>query len=491
MGQVRTTFTSEDKDVQKALDNMTKAMERLRAENKKLQDESRNAAEERKRAMQEAKQQAEQEADATAAQTSRQRTLAMAWEATRKAISLVNQELERNAQIEARAAQAALGVAQAEANALMNMGFVSPQEQQGAIRQLREIGASTGIGRTDLSHRLTQAASSKGLLTGQQMLDTIRETARLTLDPVAGMKAVGGANDLASLTGRPDDPKGNLGFQIAMQSMSRVADPNQISANLVPGALGLRAFGAKPEEAGALVATFTNIVKDQTGAQTGTAMSELGKQLNEFSPDKTVTEAIFELQRDPKKRQQFWGQAHFEAKVQQGMLSLLTGGTEASNLFANNLKAFPDASQRAALFDQFVANKESMDLQKLARFNAQRNQIIEAAQLDENNPAKFKSEIRSGMRSVLEETGAFGFEVDVQERLFDIRTFFGADPREVASGVLRKRKRGWDIDGRESASLEAMATAIENLNITAMKQLKTMEGIQSNQRQIDPNRHAE
>jgi hypothetical protein len=281
----------------------------------------------------------------------------------------------------------------------------------------------------------------------------------------------------------------NAGFLLALQAQSRVASQQQIAQNLVPSALGIAARGGTPAEAAALASTLTSIMKDQTGAISGTAGIQLANQLATFLPEGGSTvDRIRALQQDPGRAQAFLEKASFEQKSRFAIEQLLSGGTAGAQLLEQNIQAFPGNQQLGRDFERFIGNKQAVSLQRSDLDRMRLGQVVEEFQLD-NTQGQRAAAIREQLNQVLEEVGTpdwFGYgPLSWRMRDFNRAVAKGTEPAEAALGVLRRRSGQLDIDDREQGLIDRMIAELE-------KQTAELEGIRGNQnRGVDPERHRE
>jgi hypothetical protein len=474
MGQVRTTFTSEDKDVQKALDQMTKSLQKYVEENRKLKQETKQASESGKGFF-------ESQARAATAMVAQ-------YIGVRAVLQEVNRELERRSRLETEAANRARGAAATQSDFLNNLGLVSQDQQRAALARVRAIAQRTGRPEQDLYGAASVAVSARGGMSVTQSLDAVEQAARLTTDPGSMAQLSGAFLDIASLTKTPQ-ANVNAGFLLALQAQSRVASQQQIAQNLVPSALGIAARGGTPAEAAALASTLTSIMKDQTGAISGTAGIQLANQLATFLPEGGSTvDRIRALQQDPGRAQAFLEKASFEQKSRFAIEQLLSGGTAGAQLLEQNIQAFPGNQQLGRDFERFIGNKQAVSLQRSDLDRMRLGQVVEEFQLD-NTQGQRAAAIREQLNQVLEEVGTpdwFGYgPLSWRMRDFNRAVAKGTEPAEAALGVLRRRSGQLDIDDREQGLIDRMIAELE-------KQTAELEGIRGNQnRGVDPERHRE
>lgn len=477
MGQVRTTFTSEDKDVQKALDGMSKQLQRYAEENKKLKDQTKAGHETTKSWI----------GDTVAGLTKMVSGMAVFG----AAIDVTNQKLQATVRLNKEAAQRATGAAATQSDFLNNLGLVSQKEQQSALLRVRGISQRTARPEQDLFGAASVAVSARGGMSISQALDAVEQASRLTADPGSMAQLSGAFLDIASLT-KTTKANANAGFLLQLQAQSRVASQQQVAQNLVPGALGVAARGGTAGESAAIVSTLTSVLKDQTGAISGTAAIQLANQLAEFGPTKgkTPIEALRFLQQTPGAAQRFLGTASFEQKARFGIEQLVTGESEGAKLLERNVPAFGQPAALSRDFERFVASKMEVPLQKtdfqrrLLQSERERSDLANAR-------GQLADEVRTSLERKLDELGVGDLDIPVigrqgprawRLRDFDRAIAGGADPVEAAKDTL----------GRATWAKNVPGVGLGDSQLQALDRINgTLGRIEANQRTPDPERHRE
>ena len=310
MAEVRTTFTSDDKEVQKSLTAMQKQLQALVEENRKLKTAGKEAGEALETAFDGLRDLAGTVTGiggATAAVT---------------ALSQAFQELERH-QKAARDAQ--LDAASPERAFMLNMIPKSEQEASAARERITSIARETNLSRADIYRIATPAVSAT--TSQEQLWAAVKLAAQVRPDDIGEAQAVaGGLGDIAKLTGS-DNMNANFGLMAKMAGQARVDNLRSVAANLIPGAIGVKARGGTSNDAAALVTALTKSGADATGAQTGTAAIQLANQLADALPKLGSTdERIAFMVANAKEREKFIGKASFEQKAKAPVADLLRGG---------------------------------------------------------------------------------------------------------------------------------------------------------------------
>lgn len=191
--------------------------------------------------------------------------------------------LTHHRQAQAEAAQSHLGVADIQAEALMNLSAGSDTEQARIVKQVEAMATKVRpAGGLKAAWQVFSAALSASGGNAAQALPAAE--AALRFSPVNQQTAgqIGAAlPDLASMTGM--GPMANLGYITEIGRLAVSTNQQQVSGYLVPAAKQLGAFGATPEEAAAAVSAVQKAMgqRDVEGRLTGTAVVQLAKQMEE------------------------------------------------------------------------------------------------------------------------------------------------------------------------------------------------------------------
>lgn len=285
------TFTTDDAKLLASYDKI------LRRQTAVLDATSRIAAESKKESEQ-ARQALEQQGSAIGKLLGQVKGIATSWLSVRTAINLANDEIQRQIDLQAKAKQAQITVADAKSAFLRNAVALSPAEKQRAVTTIEDISLRQGVDLRKLYPAAGAALSAAGDRSLDDVLDAVRVAARFVPgesgepEPVAA-----GLLDMASLTGTGDATT-NLGVLSATQAKAHVTTTEETARYVVPAAINIAGYGDSPSEALALAAAMTTAIKDYTGRQSGTSTISLAKQLNEFFKPgeirREVTEALTE-----------------------------------------------------------------------------------------------------------------------------------------------------------------------------------------------------
>ena len=451
--KVHTEFTSDGKQLLKTIQDSQKEIERLTNENRNLRDISKRASKEAADGLKSVKEGAMSAADAT--------------DLLNEGLALTSDLLKQVAERQDKVAGTQRSAADAQRAFLRNLGNVSESTRQSAITQIAAIGERTGVRQSMLFDAASTAMSARGATDPVEALRAVEMAARVAPESVGEMSSFAGALlDAKSLT-KQKDMEANLGFLVGMQGQARVTTLGQVAQNLVPGAIGVQGYGGTPAEAGALVTTLTQAMKDATGATSSTAAIQLAKQLEEFKATAKIEggtdDRIRALQQNESLRTQFLEKASFDAKAGIPVRELLTPGTETAKLFEQNIGGIP--SGRAAVDEarRFLAGINAPDLQRAAAFERRSEQEIENLQIDDFRSGD-ASRIRRRVDSLLVESGAHAPSMP-----WTLGWVGGRDPLDTAEQLLRGRSGnirmfgGEDYQTAAAAKMDALIEEIRGL----------------------------
>lgn len=285
------TFTTDDTKLLASYDKI------LRRQMQVLDATSRIAAESKKES-ERARAALDSQGSALGKLFSQVQGIATSWLSVRTAVDLANTEIQRQIDLQAKAKQAQISVADARSSFLRNAVALSPAERQRAVQTVEEIALRTGVDQRKLFVSAGSALSAAGDRTLDDVLAAVQVAARFVPGESGEPEAVaGGLLDIASLT-KTNDAIANLGVLSATQAKARVTTTEETARNLVPAAINVASYGGSPAEALSLVAAMTNAIKDYTGRQSGTSTIRLAQQLGEFFKPgeirKEITEALTE-----------------------------------------------------------------------------------------------------------------------------------------------------------------------------------------------------
>lgn len=474
MGQVRTTFTSEDKDVQKALDQMTKSLQKYVEENRRLKEESKQTRESQKGLWAEAERGAE-----------RMHSL---MDGLLQVQGAYNSMLEQTRRLQELAANAARGTAGSQREFLTNLGNIPRAEMEREVARIEAAAKRTGIPVGTLYSAAGMATAAKGNLSVAQSVSHVEQATGLTRDSAQLPEVAMGLLNVSNLLGT-SDPKTAAGFLLAMGEQAPVPSMRQIASNLVPAAKSVAARGGTAAEAAALVNTIASSMQDPEGRMAGTAGIALSDQLFEQVPGQTSPLARLQfLQQNPGAAKAFIQKSSFEKKAQATIEALLDPNSTQSQILRENVAKFPGINTLAGSFDQFVGKVDSFGLQQFAVTEGKLQQAIERARLSNEEGAQTAT-IRQFLSDALDESGAWDFPVLGRKgwlmKGFESRVAGGVNnlfrgresPEEAAIAVLEARKAQLGVGPETDAKLDEM--------------IEELRAIRGNQRAVNPEAHRE
>ena len=253
------------------------------------------------------------------------------------AVQAINQELERQKRLQREAAQAVQTTAQAEAGLIRNLGAVSTEERDRALRFSRGL-TSRGLTPAEAA-TITGAAVSGGggASFGGVIAPTVDLAARFTPGDADATRALaGGALDVSKATGT-QDPLTNIGLILAAGGLARPEETADLVRGFSPALLSFTQAGGSATQGAALGDTLSRLGGETTGRETGTALTNLAFGLREFGQGRgfETTDPISVLQAiqaDPQLQQQFLGEVSTRAQFKGAVESIVTGGRGADEL---------------------------------------------------------------------------------------------------------------------------------------------------------------
>jgi phosphotransferase system IIB component len=207
-------------------------------------------------------------------------------------VSAISSELEHVSELKLKAA----GTTRTLEGALADIGVNVGAENIEPARQMIEEEApklKLGVTQEGLANLLGTAISA-GAKDLNEAMKVSAAALRVTVgDSTKAEALVGGMLDVASLGGS-DNYEGALGQLMQLAGESRSTNFSQMVANMGPAlaaatADGQNMEGATMERALEMSAVISQIIKDPTGANTGTAVRQLFSKTDSFAPEKEKT----------------------------------------------------------------------------------------------------------------------------------------------------------------------------------------------------------
>lgn len=412
-------------------------------------------------------------------------------------LATINNELQRKIELEKASADKQAERAKLTREALINLGTASPAERKEIFSGIAGISTRTGVKQSDLLASLPGLTSGQGGLDTKGMLGAAEMAARIAPHDLETMSSVAlGLENTASLTGTSDMAE-NMGFQLGLGRRSQVKSLKGINEYVIPGAIGVKGHGGSAEEAAAFVTALGIGMKDSEGRVQSTAGSSAAKQLADFLPmldtykwdehgrrklDRRGTglasndERIAYMRANEEARMQFMAQGSFEQRAFIPTRDILTPGTEVARMYDVVKNEIPKGKAAALTTKDFISTLETDAGQVDAASVRGVEAGVEKMQIG-NEAAQRMTIARDALRKGLDAGGAGWMESMMQRANFEITP---GDPEDVALSGL-ERQRGMMKNNK------ATALQIEGINDV----INELKAIKANQKNRDPNRHAE
>jgi hypothetical protein len=247
---------------------------------------------------------------------------------------------------------------------------------------------------------------------------------------------------------------------MATKQASRVVSDSMFAKNASPAIKMMSQFGDGLQEASALYATITQSMGDQSGAESGTAMIQIAKQLAEDLPQfKSTTErlAFINSKEGEAIRAKMMGtgkdKLNVEAKAYTTARGLINGDAtdeqdRTYRQFMGDIPGFAGGEQK---FNKLVGIQNDQNIQKVANLNQQFSAADDAAALIDFSGGS-TSVINEGMNKALNRTGAGFFERNAASAEFGLNRITGElSPAELAARKLEARKSAINPQESEQA----------------------------------------
>jgi len=461
---VKTTFTSDSKQLEATL-------HKLERQNTKLIEQNRRLAGESRRASAAAGKQADSAGRAADRAVGSIARMAAGYLSMQAAINLVVQSLKDKEVQEAKSRDATLSVADAQIKALRNLGPVAASVQKDFTDQIAKMAAETPVAGGEAT--LYSAASTGLSASGGNVkatMDAIRAAVAIAPESAQEIEAISGALlHLGKATGTFDAEK-NLGFLLGVGQQAAVTSTEKIAANLAPGIIGATGYGGTAQESGAIIAALTQGMADPEGRKASTAAVNMAKQLEAFLPEKTTykteedkrtgkitkvadvegtglrttAERIRYMQENAEARQRFLAQATFETKAQIPIEQLL-GATERGDAtrksFEEALQKIPKAEDAGQIAREMAESVKRPFQQQIAGQQRAADALADSLDRDEGGRARAKAGVYSveNLDKMLQKSG-MGFIARTAEAIdYRVRRKLG-DTAKTAYGAVAKRR---------------------------------------------------
>lgn len=444
--------------------------------------------------------------------------------AVQKGIQAVGEEFQKKFRNQEAARVASLGPAAAIRDARYN--FVADQtlSNEGLEPLIAQISQETRSPQEVVAAALSTAFSAKGSLSNQVAADAVRQALRIKPGDAEQAAVIAGrALDVAKFSGS-DNIAANLGFLANVQSATRVTSAEKVGANIVPAIGGGTKFGDTPEQAAELLAALTQLLGDEEGRITSTAFLQLGGQLKEFVPKrstdkkgalagklvgsdargefavpdeqfaefekaKNTRERLDVLRKSPELQRAFIGQASFEQKTRQQVLSIIRGDADALEEIKKASETIRELnSKQKQLFEEKIRQLESGTLQQNLTLEESVDVAIEKAQLGstlDQRTAGARSQLEKALGKV-DLPGIDEFKSRVYQAQFETRLLSDeSNPELAASETLKSVQQ--DI-AQSKFSIFSPKQSVKDVGTlqSVREELEKQAGIQSQSNQSGP-----
>lgn len=477
------TISGDSREAEKAIDRLQQENDKLSRKLDQLSQKSRKASNETASGFDKAKKSI---GGAGAELASMVAKLA----AANFGMQTLGNEFEKQMQRQEAARVSALAPAEARREAIFNFTPDKTVGYEGLDEQVRQISEQTRSREEVVWGALSAAFSAQGSVANDVTLNAVRDA--LTVKPNdAGSAAIlsGRGLDLAKYTGSTDIGA-NLGFLANLQSAVRLEDPTLVGTNIVPGIGAGRSYGDTAEQAGEVMAAFSQLLGDTRGDQSATAYQKMAGQLKNFVPQRdketgglvgkddfgqfAIPDAQFEafqqakntyqrmeaLRKSPELLRGFIGSASFEVKSKEQTIELLRGEAKAMEELANaQSKINPlDARQRQG-FNEKISRMNAGDVQARLSLDQgvesaiQRGQLsdVEDQRVGAARDALTKTLAESTPGLMLEKQAEYGFELKMR--------LGNREPERAAAAELRKLQS--NLAGPKARRVQAVIDELE------------------------------
>lgn len=436
MADVVFTMTTDEKDVQAALQRLTREMTKLRDQNNQLRESTKKGSQESTSFFQ-------QGAMGLA-------KMVAGYMSVHAAMQLVTSEMEKQRGLDEKARFEQASLAEVIRGTKLAFQPDATLRAEDLEQTILDVGQRTRTDPKAVAAALQDAFSARGDMSNEVAVDAVEQAFRLKPGDTELARTLSAfALDVAKVTGDTDMRKA-IGFITQMQQNARVTDPVQAGKNLVPAVASLVQQGDSVEEAAELTAAFTQLAQDPTGEKARTAVISLGEQLGEFVPDKQAkdergkfaipaeqredfagatdtTERIAVMQQSPELRRAFLATASFERATAAASRRILSGEEGALKALEQARTGVTDPTG-AGMAQFFEAQIDFLD--KEGRFQApltaeqQTRENIRASQLRDIEGQR-EATARNTLTSTIDSVDLPGFDALVGRSIatqFDIKT---------------------------------------------------------------------
>lgn len=289
---------------------------------------------------------------------------------------------------------------------------------------IESIAQETGSSIQAVAGALTDAFSAKGSKSNAVAADAVRQALRfLPNNQAAATTLSSRALDVSKFSGS-DNIAANLGFIQNVQSASRVTSLDQVGAQIVPAIANIVKQGDTPEQAAELAAAMTQLLQDDRGEKTKTAVTNLSSRLAGFVPSTrgkdargsfsvpqdqiaffekaaTTTARIEAMQKSPELRRAFFGSTTFDSTSSASIKSLLSGDAKSVAELNQARKTIkPLDNRQADLFEKSIERLNSGKFSSIVAAQQGNNANVESNLLGDSKGSA-KAAVRETIYSTL------------------------------------------------------------------------------------------
>lgn len=270
MAKASIEFVGEER-VSQLIDKMNRKIDELTAANRKLADETKRTHEESSSAMEKGLDKIEK--------------LGASYLTARKALQLLNAEVERQIDLNRKALEAQQKVANPERTYLTNFQPTNPQQSANAIR---ELSNQVRIDLPTVYGALNESRKQSATLSESQHLDALKEAARWTPQSEAALGGTAGGIAQLMSTGMSADEAAQMLARMAAQSGAGMEGARD---RLLPAFLKGRTFGKNTNFQTALLDALTSeggFTGERGPRQAAQTFENLELKLTESYPTKPL-----------------------------------------------------------------------------------------------------------------------------------------------------------------------------------------------------------
>lgn len=202
------------------------------------------------------------------------------------AINVIRGEYQAIIDLQERVKTASLGVADAEAAALRNLGPKSEDDVRQYLKQVEQISRSTGVSQKDINNIASEALSARGDLSVQEAMRAVEAGVKMAPDNAETAQGLaGGALDIKKAIPNISSEQA-VGYMMKVAKKARLTDVGEVSRALGPILTADMASGGNEASSSAMFAALSQMTADPHGRRTKTAGIQFLSQLAKYLPEK-------------------------------------------------------------------------------------------------------------------------------------------------------------------------------------------------------------